>query len=224
MKIKKNIIIPQKTKTNPFLLILFFIKIVTINYFKPFINIFIIAACAVLSITMPYFVRESTHWILVFRKLLITLLLIPLFIALEEYFHAAICIKKNKSECVKGVVIDFFVINNYCMLVNSFKVHCHGDFHYKDFIHIYGGGPINALIVLVVPMQIFRCFNNYNNIIILPFVLFFLSFIPLKIFDNDGYYVFHYSKKLCFSFFEVFRELLHGSYLGFKYCFTGREK
>ncbi|MEW6457212.1 MAG: PqqD family protein [Acidobacteriota bacterium] len=149
------------------------------------------------------------------------LFFIPLTIVIEEICHSFVIFKKNKN--LKKFFLEIRSIcssNNKLIFIKNCSVNFEGNFTYLDYIHFLGGGPLGALLFLIILLPIILLFIS-NKMFLSSrhlFIIYFLmTVIPINSLfigkESDGRKAFRIAKENELSTFEFIYEFIKGAFI-----------
>jgi hypothetical protein len=227
----EDLFIPNFVKKNVFLMFLHTMQSVMLaNARTIWVNILLVTLICVFVLhkilpNAPFFSLTFTLLILVnFFQLII----MPLFIALEESLHMGICIQQGKSSYIKNLCVVYAVTKKKRRIImTAVATKFRGNFTPLDRIQIHGGAPLLVLLVLcmifIVLLLLMRI--SIKNLIIYWAILAIFpigSLVPIAfLFESDGFCIIKNAKCLRMSVPQIFKELLYGILYGLRYIFLG---
>lgn len=220
---KKTLYISDDVKKKPFsLLSLLFRKI----YFQ-YINSLLYKLTILILLIIYLLGRNFSNNFLIDSSITIFmfLILVPLAIIMEEFFHICTCISLSYEKNIKGIVIGSIYKKNLLIIPLAVCVEYEGSFNSIDKIYISSGGPLNAFFVLISISLILSALRIYTNIVFILISLIPLaSFIPSKFLINtDGYYVNACRNQLNMNFAQTLSKILKTVPISLKFILFKRK-
>lgn len=128
------------------------------------------------------------------------LIIFPITIALEEFFHASTAIARGKKDTINSFVIGYYERKNKNIFPAYFAISYFGNFNIIDKLYISAAGPVSTIYVLIISM-IFSNFISTSRIVkiamLINLVIPFVGLIPSRfVVQSDGYSIVEAIKKL----------------------------
>ncbi len=154
-------------------------------------------------------------------------IVLPLFAALEESLHIAVCIQQGKSNLIEGIFIDYALIKGkYRIFVKKTAATFYGSFTTLERIQMHGAPSALILVFMSILfiLILFLVHIPISYLVLLGLFLFIppiVGLLPNKSYENDGYFIIKYARQLRLSAPQTIQQVLYGMFLALRYGFLG---